>query len=100
MEAGTAPTGQELEDELAELLDQETFDPPAEFVEQALLSDPAIYEEAAEDPVGWWEKQAEDLHWFEKWDTALDAIPLPPEPAGATAPVAEEKDEEPAGEEE
>ena len=72
MEAGTAPTGQELEDELAELLDQETFDPPAEFVENALLSDPAIYEEAAKDPVAWWEKQAEDLHWFEKWDTALD----------------------------
>ena len=72
MEAGTAPTGQELEDELAQLLDQETFDPPAEFVENALLSDPAIYEEAAKDPVAWWEKQAEDLHWFEKWDTALD----------------------------
>ncbi len=72
MEAGTAPTGQELEDELAELLDQETFDPPAEFVENALLTDPAIYEEAAKDPVAWWEKQAEDLHWFEKWDTALD----------------------------
>ena len=72
MEAGTAPTGQALEDELAELLDQETFDPPAEFVEKALLSDPAIYEEAAKDPVGWWEKQAEDLHWFQKWDTALD----------------------------
>ena len=50
MEAGTAPTGQELEHELAELLDQETFDPPDEFVEDALLSDPAIYEEAAEDP--------------------------------------------------
>ncbi len=72
MEAGTAPTGQALEDELAGLLDQETFDPPAEFVEKALLSDPAIYEEAAKDPVGWWEKQAEDLHWFQKWDTALD----------------------------
>ncbi len=72
MEAGTAPTGQELEDELASLLDQETFDPPEEFVEKALLSDAAIYDEAAADPVGWWEKQAEDLHWFEKWDTALD----------------------------
>ena len=72
MEAGTAPTGQALEDELAGLLDQETFDPPAEFVEKALLTDPAIYEEAAKDPVGWWEKQAEDLHWFQKWDTALD----------------------------
>jgi len=62
----------DLERELGELLEQETFDPPAEFVENALLSDPKIYEEAAADPVAWWEKQAEDLHWFEKWDTALD----------------------------
>ncbi|HSH22420.1 MAG TPA: acetate--CoA ligase, partial [Candidatus Caenarcaniphilales bacterium] len=29
-------------------------------------------EEAERDPVGWWERQAEALHWFEKWDTALD----------------------------
>jgi len=62
----------DLERELGELLEQETFDPPADFVEKALLTDPKIYEEAAADPVGWWEKQAEDLHWFEKWDKALD----------------------------
>jgi acetyl-CoA synthetase len=61
-----------LEHELEELLEQETFDPPKDFVENALLSDPAIYEEAAKDPVAWWEKQADALHWFEKWDTALN----------------------------
>ncbi len=72
MEAGTAPAGEELERELAQLLEQETFDPPQEFVEKALLSDPAIYEEAAADPVGWWERQAEELDWFERWDTVLD----------------------------
>ena len=33
MEAGTdAPVGEELERELAELLEQETFEPPEEFV--------------------------------------------------------------------
>ena len=34
-----------------------------------------------------------------EWDAALDAIVLPAEPAGATAPPAEDKDEEPGGEE-
>ncbi len=72
MEAGTAPSGEELEAEIAELLDQETFDPPEGFAENALLNDPKVYEEAAEDPVAWWEKHARDLHWFEEWDTALD----------------------------
>ena len=72
MEAGTAPAGEELERELSELLEQETFEPPEEFVKNALLSDPKIYEEAAADPVAWWERHADDLHWFEKWDTALD----------------------------
>jgi len=72
MEAGTAPAGEELEQELAGLLEQETFEPPEEFVENALLSDPKVYEEAAADPVAWWERHAEELHWFEKWDTALD----------------------------
>ncbi len=72
MEAGTAPAGEELEREIAELLEQETFDPPSEFAENALLSDPKVYDEAAADPVAWWERHAADLHWFEKWDTALD----------------------------
>jgi acetyl-CoA synthetase len=68
----TEQTDQELEHELASLLDIETFDPPAEFRAQALLTDPAIYEEADQDWQGWWVKQAEELHWFKKWDTVLD----------------------------
>ncbi|HEV3055472.1 MAG TPA: acetate--CoA ligase, partial [Solirubrobacteraceae bacterium] len=43
-----------------------------EFRAQALLTDPAIYEEADRDWQGWWVKQAEELHWFKKWDTVLD----------------------------
>ena len=40
------------------MLSIETFDPPAEFVKHALLSDPKIYEEADADWKGWWVKQA------------------------------------------
>jgi acetyl-CoA synthetase len=65
-------TPEDLERELERLLDQETFDPPSDFVEKALISDESVYEEAAKDPAAWWSKQAEALDWFEKWDTALD----------------------------
>ena len=41
-----------LERELTELLEVERFEPPAEFRQGALLSDPAVYEEAAADPPG------------------------------------------------
>jgi acetyl-CoA synthetase len=64
--------GDQLDRELAELLDVERFEPPPEFREQALLKDPAVYEEAARDPQGWWARQAEELHWFRPWDTVLD----------------------------
>jgi acetyl-CoA synthetase len=64
--------GESLEQELERLLEQETFEPPDEFRRQALLSDPGIYDEAEKDVEGWWAKQAEDLHWFQKWDTVVD----------------------------
>jgi acetyl-CoA synthetase len=41
--------GEELDRELAGLLDVETFEPSPEFRAQALLSDPAVYERAARD---------------------------------------------------
>jgi acetyl-CoA synthetase len=65
-------SGEALDHELAELLDVETFDPPAEFREQALLNDPGVYEQAARDPQAWWAKQAEELDWFQKWTRVLD----------------------------
>jgi acetyl-CoA synthetase len=61
-----------LADELAELLDVERFEPPAEFRANALLSDPAVYEQAERDPQGWWVEQARSLHWFKEWDQVLD----------------------------
>jgi acetyl-CoA synthetase len=64
--------GDQLDRELAELLEVERFEPPPEFREQALLKDPAVYEEAARDPLGWWTRQAEELDWFRRWDTVLD----------------------------
>jgi acetyl-CoA synthetase len=56
-----------LEQELSELLEVERFEPPAGFREGALLSDPAVYEEAAADPPAWWLRQATELL---DWDTA------------------------------
>jgi acetyl-CoA synthetase len=64
--------GEQLGRELAELLEVERFAPSPEFREQALLKDPAIYEQAADDPQGWWARQAEQLDWFRAWDTVLD----------------------------
>src|SRR3954447_11062776 len=67
------PTGSALEERLEELLDVETFDPPEEFAQAALLKDPKIYEEAEGDWKGWWHKQATELlDWFEEPKETLD----------------------------
>jgi acetyl-CoA synthetase len=65
-------SGERLEQELEELLSVERFDAPREFREHALLSDPAIYEQAARDPEAWWARQAERLLWFEPFQRVLD----------------------------
>ena len=64
--------GATLDQELGQLLEQEIFPPPDEFRERAVYSDPSIYDEAEQDPEGFWAQQAEDLHWFQKWDQVLD----------------------------
>src|SRR4051794_14032837 len=51
----------DLARELEELLEVETFEPPAAFRAQADWSDPKIYEEAAADPEAWWMQQAKEL---------------------------------------
>jgi acetyl-CoA synthetase len=61
-----------LERELAQLLTVDRFEPPAAFREQALLNDPTVYTQADADWQGWWERQAEELDWFERWTTVLD----------------------------
>jgi acetyl-CoA synthetase len=54
-------TDSSLERELDRMLAIETFEPPAEFRERASWSDPAIYEEAAADPVAWWTARSKEL---------------------------------------
>ncbi len=47
------------------------FDPPPEFAARA-NAQPGIYEEAAADPLGWWEREAGRLTWDHHWDRALE----------------------------
>jgi acetyl-CoA synthetase len=61
-----------LDSELARMLEVERFEPPAQFRESALLSDPAVYEQAARDPQAWWAEQATELDWFTPWERVLD----------------------------
>ena len=73
MEAGTESSRQDqLEQKLETMLGQERFAPPETFVAEALLNDPAVYEQADADFHGWWESHAESLDWSERWDTVLD----------------------------
>ncbi|WP_135805234.1 acetate--CoA ligase [Halorussus marinus] len=59
----------ELEARLAE---QDAFEPPAEFVEQANVADESIYEEFEQNWPECWERAADLLDWDEEYDTVLD----------------------------
>ncbi|EMA53450.1 acetate--CoA ligase [Halococcus salifodinae] len=59
----------ELEARLAE---QDEFEPPGSFVEQANVSDPSIYDEFAEDWPGCWEHAAALLDWSTAYEQVLD----------------------------
>jgi acetyl-CoA synthetase len=63
--------------EFGALLEQERFDPPAGFVDEALIADESEHEAAARDPEGWWAKQAEALDWFEPPEQVLDESDAP-----------------------
>jgi acetyl-CoA synthetase len=52
-----------------------TFPPPASFAEQALVSDPDVYDEADADWQGWWEGHARQLRWMQPWETTLEWTP-------------------------
>src|SRR5690349_3577684 len=58
----------DLEQRLSELLDVHTFDPPADFARDAVVTDAS----PPADPVAAWAERAEDLHWFAPWETVLD----------------------------
>ena len=61
MATDAGATDSSLEHELERMLEIEKFEPPAEFRERANWSDPAIYEEAAADPVAWWTARSKEL---------------------------------------
>src|ERR1700742_2931527 len=62
-----------LEQKLEQMLEIETFEPPAEFRAQADWTDPAIYEEAAADPVAWWTARSKELlDWVVEPTVGLD----------------------------
>ncbi len=58
------------------LHENRVFRPPAEFSANAHIKSfkeyEDLYAEAATDPAAFWAKQAEELHWFKKWDTVLE----------------------------
>ncbi len=50
-----------------------SFPPDPAFVGQANLSDPAVYQQAAADPEGWWAEQARTLlDWSTPWNTVCE----------------------------
>ena len=63
----------QLERELAELLEVEKFPPPKSFRKKALVKDDSLYEEAERDFQAFWAKQATELvDWFTEPQQALN----------------------------
>ena len=59
--------------EIDALLQEHRRFPPSEaFRRQAVVSDPAIYERAAQDPDAFWAGLAAELEWIEPWHTVSE----------------------------
>jgi acetyl-CoA synthetase len=58
------------------LNEQRVFEPPDDFRAGAQIKSRAdyerLYQEAKEDPEGFWAKIARELHWFKPWDRVLE----------------------------
>src|SRR6056297_203695 len=61
----------------ARLEEQEAFEPPESFVEQANVTDPGIYDEFEENWPECWERAADLLSWDEEYDTVLEDSDAP-----------------------
>ena len=72
-----ASTHERLARRLEELLEVESFPPPAQFARDALLNDPEVYERAAADPLAWWAEQARALDWITEPSEVLDDSDAP-----------------------
>ena len=58
---------------ISDLLKEErAFQPSPEFAAQANVADPEIYERARAEGPRFWERYANELHWFRRWDKVLD----------------------------
>ncbi|WIV66154.1 acetate--CoA ligase [Natrialbaceae archaeon AArc-T1-2] len=55
----------------ARLEERETFEPPAEFVEQANVTDESIYEQFEQEWPECWERAADFLEWEQAYDEVL-----------------------------
>ena len=49
------------------LQEHRKFPPPDAFRRAAHVSNSALYEKAAKDSDAFWEVQANELEWFERW---------------------------------
>src|SRR2546423_13906056 len=58
------------------LKETRSFPPPADFAAKAHIKSKAeaeqLWQQAHDDPEGFWAKQAERLHWFKKWNKVLE----------------------------
>jgi acetyl-CoA synthetase len=74
----TKVSAESLEKQLESMLDIEKFPPQDDFRKQALVTDESMYEEAAEDLEGFWQRQADELiDWAEKPTQTLDESNAP-----------------------
>jgi len=54
------------------LQEERRYPPPPAFQAQAHVSEASVYEQATADLEGFWERQADSLDWFRKWDRVLE----------------------------
>jgi acetyl-CoA synthetase len=61
------------------LQERRVFPPPPEFARRAHIQSleqyRALWQEAADDPEGFWGRMAEELHWYQKWQRVLEWNP-------------------------
>ncbi len=66
-----------MSDQNIDVLLQENrkFPPSDQFRREAHICDETLYEEAAENPEGFWARMAEELEWIKPWDKVLEWKP-------------------------
>lgn len=57
------------------LTEARVFEPTNEWKTRARVTDPGVYERAAEDPEAFWEDWARELEWMRPWTQVLDWQP-------------------------